>query len=84
MSSALKLVQDASQRNSADSRDESPEAVVRFRGGGFDPRPNAWIGWAAVSGLVAVWQLAAASGFLSQARFRSEGHFSRWRQPTIS
>ena len=65
MSSALKLVQDASQRNSANSRDESPEAVVRFRGGGFDPRPNAWIGWAAVSGLVAVWQLAAASGFLS-------------------
>jgi ABC-type nitrate/sulfonate/bicarbonate transport system permease component len=37
---------------------------VRFRGGGFSPRDNAWASAGTLLGLVALWQLGASAGLI--------------------
>jgi NitT/TauT family transport system permease protein len=39
-------------------------APVRFRGGGFDPRPRRWAPWLAFAAILAGWQAASSSGLL--------------------
>lgn len=45
------------------SPDPAAMGQVPFRGGGFAPRTNPWIGLASVLGLLLIWQLAAGLSF---------------------
>ena len=39
--------------------------TVAFRGGGFSPRPQAWVGWCVLVALLAGWHAATATGWAS-------------------
>lgn len=65
MPSGLKLVEGLPPRPHHTEPDPRPETVVKFRGAGFNPTPNAWIGWGALIGVLAIWQAASMSGLLS-------------------
>ncbi|SLN55272.1 ABC transporter permease [Oceanibacterium hippocampi] len=44
--------------------DSGKETSVRFRGGGFAPRPKRWASWLAFAVIISAWQIASMSGAL--------------------
>lgn len=39
--------------------------TVAFRGGGFEPRPQTWIGWVVLAATLGVWHVASTTGWTS-------------------